>query len=86
MLVATDVAARGLDIKGVGLVLNYDAANNSEDYVHRIGRTARAGARGYAVTFMTSDDASKAVGIVEIMDRTNQNVNDNEDDLEWTGK
>eukprot|EP00913_Durusdinium_trenchii_P013232 g12420.t1 len=53
VLIATDVAARGLDIKGVGLVINFDPANNTEDYVHRIGRTGRAGAKGYAITFMT---------------------------------
>merc|ERR1719433_1151065 len=70
VLVATDVAARGLDIKGVGLVVNYDAANNAEDYVHRIGRTARAGAKGYAITFMSNQDGGKAKGMVEVMQRT----------------
>eukprot|EP00927_Polykrikos_kofoidii_P000287 TRINITY_DN1010_c2_g1_i1.p1 TRINITY_DN1010_c2_g1~~TRINITY_DN1010_c2_g1_i1.p1 ORF type:complete len:611 (-),score=92.23 TRINITY_DN1010_c2_g1_i1:158-1729(-) len=74
VLVATDVAARGLDIKGVGLVVNYDPANNTEDYVHRIGRTGRAGVKGFAVTFLTRQDASKAHGIVEVMQRTNQPV------------
>merc|ERR1719276_554797 len=74
VLVATDVAARGLDIKGVGLVVNYDPANSTEDYVHRIGRTGRAGARGFAVTLLTRQDASKAHGIVEVMQRTNQPV------------
>lgn len=74
VLVATDVAARGLDIKGVGLVLNFDPANNIEDYVHRIGRTARAGAKGYAITFLTPSDAHKARGIIEVMERTNQEV------------
>jgi len=74
VLVATDVAARGLDIKGVGLVLNYDPANNTEDYVHRIGRTARAGAKGYAVTLLTSADGHKAAGIVEVMKRTDQEI------------
>ncbi|CAJ1434901.1 unnamed protein product, partial [Effrenium voratum] len=74
VLVATDVAARGLDIKGVGLVVNFDPANNTEDYVHRIGRTGRAGAKGYAITFMTSQDAPKARGIVEVMERTNQEI------------
>merc|ERR1719499_1754282 len=74
VLVATDVAARGLDIKGVGLVVNYDPANNAEDYVHRIGRTGRAGAKGYAVTFLTSMDGHKARGIVEVMERTEQDV------------
>jgi len=74
VLVATDVAARGLDIKGVGLVVNYDPANNTEDYVHRIGRTGRAGAKGFAVTFMSRADAGKARGLVEVMQRTNQDV------------
>lgn len=74
VLVATDVAARGLDIKGVGLVVNFDAANNTEDYVHRIGRTGRAGAKGFAVTFLTAADAHKARGIVEVMERTDQKI------------
>merc|ERR1719492_295420 len=74
VLVATDVAARGLDIKGIGLVVNYDPANNTEDYVHRIGRTGRAGAKGFAVTFMSRQDAGKARGIMEVMERTNQEI------------
>merc|ERR1719245_2857070 len=74
VLVATDVAARGLDIKGVGLVVNYDPANNTEDYVHRIGRTGRAGAKGFAITFLTSADGHKAAGIVEVMERTDQKI------------
>jgi len=74
VLVATDVAARGLDIKGVGLVVNFDPANNTEDYVHRIGRTGRAGAKGYAITFLTRGDASKARGIIEVMERTKQEI------------
>jgi len=76
VLVATDVAARGLDIKGVGLVVNFDPANNAEDYVHRIGRTARAGAKGFAVTFLTNADGHKARGIVEVMERTDQYIAD----------
>ena len=51
VLVATDIAARGIDVKGIGLVVNYDLPDNPEDYVHRIGRTGRAGASGRAVTF-----------------------------------
>jgi len=74
VLIATDVAARGLDIKGVGLVVNYDAANNTEDYVHRIGRTGRAGAVGYAVTLLNEADAGKARGIMEVMERTNCDI------------
>eukprot|EP00928_Gymnodinium_smaydae_P026474 TRINITY_DN2077_c0_g6_i1.p1 TRINITY_DN2077_c0_g6~~TRINITY_DN2077_c0_g6_i1.p1 ORF type:complete len:623 (+),score=155.07 TRINITY_DN2077_c0_g6_i1:134-2002(+) len=76
ILCATDVAARGLDIKGVGLVLNYDPANNAEDYVHRIGRTGRAGAKGFAITILTSSDAGKARGIMEVMERTDQEIPD----------
>merc|ERR1719391_56706 len=74
VLVATDVAARGLDIKGVGLVINYDAANSTEDYVHRIGRTGRAGAKGYAVTFIGRGDEGKARGLVDVMQRTGQEI------------
>ena len=51
VLIATDVAARGLDIKDVRAVINYDFPGNVEDYVHRIGRTGRAGAKGNAYTF-----------------------------------
>jgi ATP-dependent RNA helicase RhlE len=56
VLVATDVAQRGLDIEGISHVVNYDVPQNSEDYVHRIGRTARAGASGTAVTFMAAHE------------------------------
>jgi superfamily II DNA/RNA helicase len=52
VLVATDVAARGLDVSGVSHVVNYDIPNTYEDYVHRIGRTGRAGKRGQALTFV----------------------------------
>ena len=56
VLVATDVAARGVDIRGVGLVVNFDLPNEPEAYVHRIGRTARAGAEGRAVSFCSEDE------------------------------
>lgn len=52
-MVATDVAARGLDVPNVGAVVNYDFPNGVEDYVHRIGRTGRAGAKGTSYTFFT---------------------------------
>jgi ATP-dependent RNA helicase RhlE len=57
LLVATDVAARGLDIADLPAVFNFDVPFNAEDYVHRIGRTGRAGASGLAVTLVTRDDA-----------------------------
>jgi len=56
VLVATDVAARGIDVPGINLVVNYDAPRQPEDYVHRIGRTGRAGRAGVAVTFLGAQD------------------------------
>ena len=64
LLVATDVAARGLDIKDVPAVFNFDVPFNAEDYVHRIGRTGRAGQSGLAVTFVSNSDA-RLVGDIE---------------------
>ena len=60
ILVATDVAARGIDVDDVDLVINYDLPQNSEYYVHRIGRTARAGRTGTAISFVTSKDIANA--------------------------
>ena len=56
VLVATDVAQRGLDVEGISHVVNYDVPLDPEDYVHRIGRTGRAGATGTAITFVTAGD------------------------------
>ncbi|MDO9091967.1 MAG: DEAD/DEAH box helicase [Rubrivivax sp.] len=64
LLVATDVAARGLDIVDLPAVFNFDVPFNAEDYVHRIGRTGRAGASGLAVTLVTRDD-TRLVGDIE---------------------
>ena len=64
LLVATDVAARGLDIADLPAVFNFDVPFNAEDYVHRIGRTGRAGASGLAVTLVTRDDA-RLIGDIE---------------------
>ncbi len=58
VLVATDIAARGIDVTGIELVLNYDIPEHPEDYVHRIGRTARAGSAGTAISFATRDQGS----------------------------
>lgn len=57
ILVATDVAGRGIDIKDVSIVINYDMAKSIEDYTHRIGRTGRAGKTGKAISFVTKDDS-----------------------------
>ncbi|MBC7159972.1 MAG: DEAD/DEAH box helicase [Porphyrobacter sp.] len=64
ILVASDVAARGLDVKGVSHVFNYDTPWHPDDYIHRIGRTGRAGAKGRAFTFVTPEDA-EAIANVE---------------------
>jgi len=66
ILVASDVAARGLDIKGVSHVYNFDAPWHPDDYVHRIGRTGRAGATGVAYTLVTSDDAENIAEIEKL--------------------
>ena len=59
VLVATDVLSRGIDIKGINLVINYDVPGDAEDYVHRIGRTARADSTGVAITIINPDDMYK---------------------------
>lgn len=59
ILVATDVASRGLNLQNVDLVVNYDIPQDSDDYVHRVGRTARAGQSGEAIMFVTSDELQK---------------------------
>jgi ATP-dependent RNA helicase RhlE len=67
VLVATDIAARGIDVKGIELVINYDLPDNAEDYVHRIGRTGRAGAAGHAISFATPDQRGDIYGIERLM-------------------
>jgi ATP-dependent RNA helicase RhlB len=69
VLVATDVAARGIHIEGVSHVVNYHLPDNPEDYVHRIGRTGRAGAKGISVSFATEDDAQELPKIEEYIGR-----------------
>jgi len=65
VLVATDVAARGLDIDGITHVFNYETPHDPEDYVHRIGRTARAGKAGMAITFVSGSQDEKRLHAIE---------------------
>jgi superfamily II DNA/RNA helicase len=67
LLVCTDVAARGLDIKDVPAVFNFDIPFNAEDYIHRIGRTGRAGALGLAVSFVSRSDARLMVDLEKLL-------------------
>jgi len=70
VLVATDIAARGIDVTGIELVLNYDIPDKAEDYVHRIGRTARAGQPGHAISFAEPDQGGD-VSAIEKFARVN---------------
>jgi len=70
LLVASDVAARGLDIPEVSHVFNYDVPSHAEDYVHRIGRTGRAGRKGTAFTLVTADDKKYLSAIEELIDKS----------------
>jgi len=70
VLVATDVAQRGLDVEGISHVVNYDVPLDPEDYVHRIGRTGRAGATGTAITFVTATDLGAMKSLEHRLGRT----------------
>ncbi|KAL8458516.1 hypothetical protein ACS0TY_035308 [Phlomoides rotata] len=74
IMTATDVAARGLDVKDVKYVINYDFPGSLEDYVHRIGRTGRAGAKGTAYTFFTAANARFAKDLVNILEEAGQKI------------
>lgn len=73
VLVATDIAARGIDVQNIELVLNYDLPSHSDDYVHRIGRTGRAGADGHAISFALPEERSE-VRSIERLIRKNLNI------------
>ncbi|MDD5129464.1 MAG: DEAD/DEAH box helicase [Candidatus Omnitrophica bacterium] len=70
VLVATDIASRGIDVTGIELVLNYDLPEDAENYVHRIGRTARAGHKGHAVSFATPDQGHDVRDIEKLIKAT----------------
>ena len=70
ILVATDVLSRGIDIKGINLVINFDVPRDAADYVHRVGRTARADAKGEAITFISEADIPKFVRIETLIEKS----------------
>jgi ATP-dependent RNA helicase DDX5/DBP2 len=74
IMVATDVASRGLDIKEVTMVINYAMPKGIEDYVHRIGRTGRAGETGVSVSFFTQEDGKLARDLIKILEEAKQEV------------
>ena len=73
VLIATDIAARGIDVQGIELVLNYDLPAQAEDYVHRIGRTARAGAEGHAISFALPEE-QRGIRNIERLIRKNLQI------------
>lgn len=83
ILVATDVAARGLDVDGIKYVINFDFPQSSEDYIHRIGRTGRKHSTGTSYAFFTRKNAKCARALIEILREANQNVNP---DLEYIAR
>jgi ATP-dependent RNA helicase DDX5/DBP2 len=86
VMIATDVAARGLDIRDVDYVVNYDFPNDIENYVHRIGRTGRAGKTGISITYMTPDDAGSGNKLIKIMREAGQEVSPELEELAREGK
>lgn len=74
ILIATDVAARGIDIDDVTIIINYDLTKDIEEYVHRVGRTGRAGKPGLAITLVTKHDWGKANELVELLEKSGQIV------------
>jgi len=70
LLVATDVASRGLDVKDISIVINYDMPKTIEDYVHRIGRTGRAGKKGISHSFITKKESGLVNDLIKILKRT----------------
>jgi len=76
IMVATDVAARGLDVQNIKLVVNFDFPQTVEDYVHRIGRTGRLDALGRSVTFFAPENKTFAKGLVDVLTQANQEVPD----------
>lgn len=69
ILIGTDILSRGIDVEGIGLVVNYDTPHDAEDYVHRVGRTARAERTGVAITFVNEKDQQKFFRVEKLIGR-----------------
>ena len=70
MIIGTDVLSRGIDVEGISLVINFDVPPDPEDYVHRVGRTARAETTGTAITFINEKDQRKFLSIENLIGET----------------
>jgi ATP-dependent RNA helicase DDX5/DBP2 len=75
ILIATDVAARGLDIKDIKVVINFDFPASLEDYVHRVGRTGRAGALGTSISFVSTKNARMVNDLIKVLNESKQTIN-----------
>lgn len=77
MLIATDVASRGLDVKDITHVINFDFPKQIEDYIHRIGRTGRAGKKGVSISFLLEDEDQRiASDLIDVLEEASQKVPD----------
>ena len=85
LMIATDVASRGLDVKDIKTVINYDFPTQVEDYVHRIGRTGRAGEKGLSITFFSRNDAKKARELIQLLRQNDQVVPEELAEMEGGG-
>lgn len=76
-MIATDLAGRGLDVKGINAVINFDAPKNISEFIHRAGRTGRAGMKGKAFTFLTGEDEAVFYDIRVFMERNGFDIPEN---------
>jgi len=74
ILIATDVASRGIDIHDISLVINYDFPLNIEEYIHRVGRTGRAGKTGSAITLFSKCDKFNASSLIGVLEKSKQPI------------
>ena len=77
ILVATDIASRGIDVLSISHVINYDMPDSTEDYIHRIGRTGRVNKNGKALSFVTKEDTDKVRAIEQLLNKPIQRMTRN---------